>query len=242
MTWIGGIFSKVNTSQEELRKKLTLMIETACPTNECSAIACTRCISSILDDVHGQALVQVSIPTEGTPSEHVCMNYREKPALIYDGHLHNFTNTGSKLSQVQHIANKQTAQSLADLLVQFPGNLEQKVKRALLGLDGDYALAISDIDRIVISRDSSGTRPLYFAGNTELLAFASNKKPLWKIGLDEVRPLRAGMFAVFDHEGVRVKKALPLRKKAIEIKNMARVVDAYEKAFCSAMRKRLAVI
>jgi len=242
MTWIGGIFSKVNTSQEELRKKLTLMIETACPTNECSAIACTRCISSILDDVHGQALVQVSIPTEGTPSEHVCMNYREKPALIYDGHLHNFTNTGSKLSQVQHIANKQTAQSLADLLVQFPGNLEQKVKRALLGLDGDYALAISDIDRIVISRDSSGTRPLYFAGNTELLAFASNKKPLWKIGLDEVRPLRAGMLAVFDHEGVRVKKALPLRKKAIEIKNMARVVDAYEQAFCSAMRKRLAAI
>jgi asparagine synthase (glutamine-hydrolysing) len=242
MTWIGGIFSKVNMSQEELRKKLTLMIEAACPTNECSAIARTRCISSILDDVHGQALVQVSIPTEGTPSEHVCMNYREKPALIYDGHLYGFKNMGSKLSRIQHIANKPTAESLAHLLAELPGDLEQRVKRALRGLDGHYALAISDTDQMVISRDSSGTKPLYFAENNELSAFASSKKPLWKIGLNEVRPLRAGMLAVFDCEGVRVKKALPLRKKAIDIKSMSRAVNAYEQALYSAVRKRLAEV
>jgi len=242
MTWIGGIFSKVNTSQEELRKRLTLMIEAACPTNECSAIACTRCISSILDDMHGQALVQVSIPTEGTPSEHVCMNYREKPALTYDGHLYGFKNMGSKLSGIQHIANKPAAESLAHLLAELPGTLEQKVKRVLLGLDGDYALAASGTDQILIARDPLGTKPLYFAENEELSAFASNKKPLWKIGLDEVRPLRAGMLAIFDHEGVRVKKVLPLRKKAAGTKTAAQAMNAYEQALCSAMRKRLAAM
>ncbi len=240
MAWIGGIFSKVNTSQTKLREKLALMIETACPTNECSAIVSTRCISSVLDDVHGQVIVQVSVPIEGMPSEHVYTDYQEKPALIYDGHLYDFRNVESDLSRVQHRVNETAAESLARLLAELPGNLEQKVKRTLTGLDGDYALAVSNTDQIVISRNSLGTKPLYFAENNDFSAFASNKKPLWKIGLDEVRPLRAGMLAVLDREEVSVKKALPFYKKKIEIKSMAEAVDKYERALHLAVRKRLA--
>jgi asparagine synthase (glutamine-hydrolysing) len=242
MAWIGGIFSKVNTSQTKLREKLALMIGTACPTNECSAIASTRCISSVLDDVHGQVIVQVSVPIEGTPPEHFHTDYREKPALIYDGHLYDFRNVESDFSRVQHRVNETTAESLARLLAELPGNLEQKVKRTLTGLDGDYALAVSNADQIVISRNSLGTKPLYFAENNDFSAFASNKKPLWKIGLGEVRPLRAGMLAVFDREEVTVKKALPLYKKEIEIKSMAEAVDKYERALHLAVRKRLATM
>jgi hypothetical protein len=75
MTWIGGIFSKVNMSQSALRKKLTLMMETACPANEPSAVAYPPCIRFILDDMHGQALVKISLPVEGTPKEHVYTDY-----------------------------------------------------------------------------------------------------------------------------------------------------------------------
>lgn len=242
MTWIGGIFSKGNMSQGELRKKLAVMTETACPAKKPSAVAYPCYISSILNDAHGQALVKVSLPLEGTPPEHVYTDYQEKLALIYDGHLYNSENTGSKLSQAQHRVNETAAESLVHLLAGLPGNLEQKVKRALTGLDGDYALAISYTDQIVISRDSLGTKPLYFAENNEFSAFASNKKPLWKIGLGEVRPLRAGMLAIFDHERVSIKKALPFRKKEIEIEDMAQVVNAYEQALYSAVRKRLAEI
>lgn len=240
MTWIGGIFSKVNTSQSELRKKLALMMETACSANEPSAVAYPRYISSIIDDVHGQALVKVSLPVEGTPPEHVYTDYQEKLALIYDGHLYNSETTGSKLSRAQHRVNETAAESLVHLLAELPGNLEQKVRRALTGLDGDYALAVSATDQIVISRDSLGTKPLYFAENNEFSAFASNKKPLWKIGLGEVRPLRAGMLAIFDSRGIRLKETSPLDKGEIDIKSMARAVDKYEQALYSAMHKRLA--
>jgi asparagine synthase (glutamine-hydrolysing) len=242
MAWIGGIFGKVNMSQGELRDKLALMIETACSTDVCSAIASSRCTRSILDDVHGQALVQVSIPTEGMPSEHVPTDYREKAALIYDGHLYGFRNVESKPSRVQHMVDETAAESLVRVLAELPGNLEQRVKRTLTGLDGDYALAVSNADQIVISRNSLGTKPVYFGGNRELSAFASNNKPLWKIGLGEVRPLRAGMLAVFDREEVSVKKALPLYKKEIEIKSMAEAVDKYERALHLAVRKRLATM
>lgn len=242
MTWIGGIFSKVNMGQGELRKKLAVMMETAYPANEPSAVAYPHCISSILDDAHGKILVKVSLPVEGMTPEHVYTDYQEKLTLIYDGHLYNSESMGPKLSRAQHRANETAAESLIHLLAKLPGNLEQKVRRALTDLDGDYALAVSDTNLIVISRNSLGTKPLYFAENNEFSAFASNKKPLWKIGLDEVRPLRAGMLAIFDHEGVSIKKALPFHKKETEIKDMDRAVDVYEQALCSALRKRLAAM
>jgi asparagine synthase (glutamine-hydrolysing) len=240
MTWIGGIFSKANMSQSELRKKLAVMMEGACPANKPSATAYPCHISCILDDAHSQALVKISVPVEGTPPEHLYADYQEKLASIYDGHLYDYKSATSKPSRTQHSVNKTTAESLVHLLAELPGSLEQKVRRASADLDGDYTLAVGNINQMVISRNSLGTKPLYFAENNEFSAFASNKKPLWKMGLGEVRSLRAGMLATLRDGEVSIKKALPFRKKQIEIKDMAQAVDKYEQALHPAVRKRLA--
>ncbi|MCK5181111.1 MAG: hypothetical protein KAQ73_01090, partial [Dehalococcoidia bacterium] len=71
-------------------------------------------------------------------------------------------------------------------------------------------------------------------------AFASNKKPLWRIGLGEVRPLRAGMLATFNSGGVGIKEVSRCDKVEINIHSMAQAVNEYERAFYSAVRKRLA--
>jgi asparagine synthase (glutamine-hydrolysing) len=239
MSWIGGIFSKVNMDQGGLRRELALMMETACPANEPSVAAYPWWVSSILEDTNGRALVQVSLPVGGISPEHLYTDYQEKLVLIYDGHLYNPESIPAKLPQVHHTVKDTVAQSLVHLLAELPGDLEQKVRGALTDLDGDYALAVSDADRIVISRNSLGTKPLFFAENNRFSAFASNKKPLWKIGLSEVRPLRAGRLAIFNPEGVSVKEALPFDRGEIDIKNMARAVDDYEEALYSAVRKRL---
>jgi asparagine synthase (glutamine-hydrolysing) len=240
MSWIGGIFSKVNTAHSELRKKRAIMIETAYPPGKPSTVAYHHCIISVFDDAHRQILAEVSRPSEETPAEHVYTDHQKGLTLIYDGHLYGSEGQMAKLSPARHRVNETTADSLAHWMAELPGNLEQKVRRALAGLDGDYALAISDNDQMAISRNSLGTKPLYFAENDGLAAFASNKKPLWKIGMDEVRPLRAGMLAICDDEKISIRKALPLHKKEIEINNMAQAVDNYEQTLHSAMLKRLA--
>jgi len=242
MSWIGGIFSKVNMDQGELRKELALMMETACPISESSDAAYPWWISSILEDTNGRALVQVSLPVGGISPEHLYTDYQEKLVLIYDGHLYNSESIASKLPQVHHMAKETVAESLVHLLTKLPGDLEQKVREALTELDGDYALAVSDAERIVISRNSLGTKPLFFAENNKFSAFASNKKPLWKIGLSEVRPLRAGRLAIFNPEGVSVEEALPYDKGKIDIRNMAQAVNCYQEALCLAVRKRLAEV
>lgn len=242
MAWIGGIFGKANATQAELRKDLAVMMEAAHPATQSLTGARPSCTSSIFDDMHDQALAKVSIPIEGTPPEHIHTDYGQRPALVYDGHFYGFESTRSKLSRVQHRANETGGEFLAHLLAEVPGSLEQKVKTVLRGLDGDYALAVSGGGQMLIARDSLGTRPLYFAENEEFAAFASNKKPLWKIGLDEVEPLRAGVIAILDREGVKVRKVLPLHKKAVEIETMAQAMNAYEQALHSAMHKRLAAM
>ena len=239
MAWIGGISSKINMSQHQLRRDLDLMTETAWPANRPSNADCPRCISSMLDDQHGHALVHVSIFSQGTPSEPVSATCQERPVLIYDGHLYDLKDAESQLSAVQHRADRTIAESLVRLLAELPGSLEHKLKRALPGLDGDYALALGDADRMVIARNSLGTKPLYFAENNRLIAFASNKKPLWRIGLADIRPVRAGMLAVFDHGQVNIKKGSPFCKKEAVITDMVQAVDAYQQTLRSAVRKRL---
>lgn len=240
MTWIGGILTKVNTDQDELRKKLDLMVETACQPNEALAAAVPRFMDSSVDAGHGRALMEVSLPLEGTPSRHVYTDDEEKLALIYDGYLYDSEGAGSQHSGVQQRGNGAVAESLLHLLVELPGKLEEKVRQALTGLDGDYALAVSDADQTVICRNSLGTKPLYFAQDGRFSAFASNKKPLWKIGLGEVKSLRAAMLATFDSGGIGIREASRLDEGEIKIRDMARAVDEYEQALCSAMRKRLA--
>jgi asparagine synthase (glutamine-hydrolysing) len=242
MAWIGGIFSKAHMSQGKLSEKLGLMIENVCPADQSRSVACPRSTCSVLDDVRGQALVQVSVPSRGTASKHACAHFTEKPTLVCEGHLYSLRGTEPDSPRVQRMVNQTTAESLADLVSRPPGNLEQRVKKVLPGLDGDYALAVSAPDQMLIARDDFGTKPLYFAENTELSAFASSRKPLWKVGLAEVKPLRARTLAVFDHEGIGVAKCLPLRQKAIEMKSMAEAVNAYEQALLLAVRKRLAAV
>lgn len=240
MAWIGGISSKINMSRQQLERNLAMLTEMARPANRPSTVACPGRINSFLDAQHGHALAQVSVSTEGTPPDNAREDYQKGPVLIYDGHLYDLDDADSRLSQVRNTADKMVAQSLVRLLGGFAGNLERRVRRALPGLHGDYALALADTDRMVVARDSLGTKPLYCGHNDRLSAFASSKKPLWKIGFDEARPLRAGMLAVFDHGEVNMKKAWPFRKREVTIKDMAQAIDAYEQALRSAVRKRLA--
>jgi len=240
MAWIGGISSKTNMSRHQLKRKLAVMTEAACPPKRPSTVDYSHCTSSIFDDQRGHALAQISVCSEGTRPEQVRADSRDKPALIYDGHLHDLKKVDPNPGEVDNTLDRMVADSLVGLLAILPGNLGQRTKRALPSLYGDYALALGDIDSIVISRNSLGTKPLYFAENSKLVAFASNKKPLWRIGLAEVRPLRAGVLAIFDRGGVHIKKASPFHKREVTIRDMAQAVDTYEKALRSAVRKRLA--
>ncbi|MEA3253521.1 MAG: asparagine synthetase B, partial [Chloroflexota bacterium] len=108
-------------------------------------------------------------------------------------------------------------------------------------LDGAYCLAASDGQQLIIMRDSAGLRPLFYAENGELRAFASMKKALWKIGLRNVKPLRAGMLITLNEGGITTDEAQPLvtkEPKAV-MDDSTIVVDSYCALLKKAVEKRL---
>ena len=239
MNWIGGIFSKGNVTQGELSRKMALMMQTACPAHKPATTSSPRYASLTINEVHGQALVKVSGIAEGVPTQSAHTDGPGRLALMYDGRLHDCRGTSSRRSRARPRPSMAVTESFIRLITELPGNLEQKVRGALIGLDGDYGLAVTDAGHGVISRDPLGTKPLYLAENSGFSAFASNKKPLWTIGLDEVRPLRAGMLAAFDRKGVKIGEGSPLQEKEITVTTMARAVNRYQRALESAVEKRL---
>ncbi|MGH9978273.1 MAG: class II glutamine amidotransferase, partial [Nitrososphaeraceae archaeon] len=66
-------------------------------------------------------------------------------------------------------------------------NLLLSIKKTVSELDGVYAIVIRDEEtgEIVLIRDVMGVRQLYYGQNSQLVAFASERKALWKIGLKE---------------------------------------------------------
>lgn len=56
-------------------------------------------------------------------------------------------------------------------------------------LDGDYAFAVYDEKNLVVVRDPLGVKPIYYGSNNDYFGFASERKALWKVGIDETHSL-----------------------------------------------------
>jgi len=71
--------------------------------------------------------------------------------------------------------------------------------------EGSFAFAVAESGRLTAGRDSSGLYPLYYGENTDLSALASERKALWKSGIEEVHSFPPGHLAVVDKHGFKFK-------------------------------------
>jgi asparagine synthase (glutamine-hydrolysing) len=118
------------------------------------------------------------------------------------------------------------------------------IKQVVAKLDGIYALAIRDekTGETALVRDRLGVRPLYYGEKDNFVAFASERKGLWEVGVKEptkrVMPGHAVLISPEGSVSSSIKVAgVPAPRKPV-YKTMKSAVDAYEKAFLSSMKKR----
>ena len=193
--------------------------------------------------VTNQALGQVSFATRNKTLEQPPVDYRDKLCLIFEGNLYNLKELRSNLLPDHQL----TVGSIADVVIhtieeKCDGNdLETALIDVMGALDGDYCLVLGDSSKITVARDIVGRRPVFYAENSESVAFASKKKALWGIGLRDVKPLRAGMLASFSKKGVMIKKILSLSKvkRNVTADSLDDVVDNYGTLLYAAVEKRL---
>ena len=66
-------------------------------------------------------------------------------------------------------------------------DLKKSVKKTINLINGEYTFAVfenNNINNLAIVRDSVGFRPLYYNIQNDFYSFASEKKALWKIGIE----------------------------------------------------------
>jgi asparagine synthase (glutamine-hydrolysing) len=167
--------------------------------------------------------------------------------LEHNGEIYNYKKIRKRL--VKH--HKFTTMTDSEVIVHLiedhlrKNSLLGAIKKTVAELDGVYALAIQDkkTGETVLVRDRIGVRQLYYADTSNFVAFASERKALWKIGIKEpTRRILPGSAIIISQDGrlqsFQIADPIPQKVRIIH-RTMASAVEAYRKALVDAMEKRV---
>ena len=167
--------------------------------------------------------------------------------LEHNGEIYNYKEIRRKLERRQHrLITTTDSEVIVHLLEDKIANssLLGAIKKTVAELDGVYALAIRDekTGQIALVRDRIGVRQLYYADTSNFIAFASERKALWNIGIQEpTRRILPGSAIIISADGklqnFQVADPIP-QKVRVVYRTMSSAVEAYRKALIESMEKR----
>jgi asparagine synthase (glutamine-hydrolysing) len=126
----------------------------------------------------------------------------------------------------------------------FAKKLEQadrdKASEAFLKeVEGDFSFFIAEPERIIAGRDPVGVQPLYYGENRTLAALASNRKALWKLGIEKPCSFPPGHMALVSREGFKFKPVKTLAYSQPKATTMQEAADELQKLLEQSVRRRV---
>jgi asparagine synthase (glutamine-hydrolysing) len=112
----------------------------------------------------------------------------ENAALLFEGKIYNPVPKETLTKKVAESPHCETA-------------LETLIEQA----DGDYAFWMIKQGLIAAGRDPVGVQPLYYGENRDIVAYATNRKALWRLGIENPTSFPPGTLGVADKEGFKFK-------------------------------------
>ena len=85
------------------------------------------------------------------------------------------------------------------------------IEKLLREYEGDFSFIVAEVDEILAARDPIGVQPFYYGENADFVALASNRTPLWKIGIEEINSFPPGNLARVSQSGIEFKPVKTLR-------------------------------
>jgi asparagine synthase (glutamine-hydrolysing) len=106
-------------------------------------------------------------------------------------------------------------------------------------VEGDFSFIIAEPQRIIAGRAPIGVKPLYYGENTTVAALASNKKALWKLGIDEALSFPPGHLAIVSREGFKFKPIKTLVYSEPKQVTMQKAAETLQKLLERSVRRRV---
>jgi len=115
----------------------------------------------------------------------------------------------------------------------------EDAQKLIQELDGDFAFALTNGERIMAGRSALGVYPLYYGENTQIAAIASEQKALWRIGLKDTMSFPPGNMAIVSHQGFHFHEIKTLNFPKTRETQMGSVVKNLSKFLVESIEKRL---
>jgi asparagine synthase (glutamine-hydrolysing) len=166
--------------------------------------------------------------------------------LEHNGEIYNYKKLRKRLEKTHKFLTMTDSEVIVHLLEDHirTNDLLGAIKLTVAELDGVYALAIQDMKtgETALVRDRIGVRQLYYADTSSFVAFASERKALWRIGIKEpTRTILPGSTVIISPDArlqnFHVADPIP-PKVTIAHRTISSAVEAYRKALIEAMEKR----
>ena len=194
----------------------------------------------------------------GSCGQQPFMSCDKKLVLEHNGEIYNYKEIRKSLSSHHTFSTSTDSEVIVHLLEDHyqntEGDLIEAIKRTVSQLDGIYVLAIREqaTGNIVLVRDGIGVRQIYYGESSDFIAFASERKALWKIAMsDQIKRLLPGYALVISHNdasstfktklfpiSVNTKKSI-CEKYSILYTDIDSAVNAYGDTLVESMRKRV---
>lgn len=194
---MGAIFAVLNRKGENVTETAVIMLRMLKPKGaEAFGIASPSAvkIEKNIDELQsqdikshiviGHALTKILDLDKPQPIE------MENVTLAFEGRIYP---SNKKIPNVDTLAKK------------LQHNSEKTVKILVKEVEGDFAFVVAEPERLIAGRDVLGVRPLYYGENAEFAALASERKALWKIGIEKVDSFPPGHLALIDKNGFQFK-------------------------------------
>ncbi len=95
--------------------------------------------------------------------------------------------------------------AILEQIAKEPSHCETVLQTLIEKAEGDYSFMLLKKDWVAAGRDPVGVQPLYYGENEKLAALASNRKALWKLGIQKPKSFPPGHLAFVNREGFQFK-------------------------------------
>ncbi len=170
--------------------------------------------------------------------------------LAFNGEIWNYKELRGELIRAGHVFESDSDSEVIIHLVEENHKKSQSLDTSLLQtckrLDGEYAFAVFDnvTKMVAMTRDPVGIKQLYFGQNSKYLAFCSEKKPLWDIGIEpqRVRPgeiVKTSFDESVQNFSFEKRRLNVLTKPTVDVGDERDALERYKQVLFDAVKKRI---
>jgi asparagine synthase (glutamine-hydrolysing) len=148
----------------------------------------------------------------------------DNAAMILDGTLYSPFETPLKQSTLEKMRN------LDPIIIG---------ETVLKSTEGDFSFMMADDDKIVAGRDTVGVQPIYYGENRTIVAFASSRKALLKLGIETPQSFPPGNMAVATSKGLEFTVIKSITYSKTEPMTMQKAAKSLQKLLEHAVKMRV---